>query len=65
LELLGKLHQRLECNPLQRHRKTAAQRIQINPIAMEGGDHCEAGKPAFRRFGLQIDWQTPPTTETE
>ena len=62
-KLLGDLHQRLERDPLQRHWKTPAQRVQIDPVAVEGGDHGEAGDPAFRRLGLQIDRQAPPATE--
>ncbi|HYZ24824.1 MAG TPA: hypothetical protein VE690_21975, partial [Rhodopila sp.] len=34
-------------------RLAPAQRVQIQPVAVIGGDHGEAGEAALRRLGLQ------------
>ena len=52
-EALGDLDHAPETVALERERKAAAQRGEVDMMAVEAGDYREAGEVAFGRFGLQ------------
>ena len=53
MHLVGDLDQTPERHALQRHRVAAPQRVQVNAMAMVGGDHGQTGEAALGRFRLQ------------
>ena len=65
VHLARDLDQAAQRDALQRDRMTAAQRVQVDAVAVVGGDHGQAGEPAFRRLGLQDHRQAPAAAELQ
>jgi hypothetical protein len=56
-EALRHVQHGLERRPLERDRELAAQRVEVNLMAVIRGDHGQAGETALGGFGLQDDRQ--------
>ena len=53
VQLVRHLDQPAQRHALQRDRMPAAQRVQVDAVAVVAGDHRQAGEPALGRLGLQ------------
>ena len=65
MHLVGDLDETPERDALQRHGVTAPQCVQVNAMAMVGGDHGQAGEPALGCLGLQDLRQTRPAADIQ
>src|SRR5271165_311691 len=65
LHLVCHLDQPPEGDPVQRHGIAAPERVQVDAVAMVGGDHGEAGEPALGRLGLQDAWKAGSAADVE
>src|SRR5688572_17817732 len=65
MELSGRLHQERERRALEGDGEAAAQRGEVDAVAMEAGDHSEAGQPALGRLGLQEHGQAGARSELQ
>jgi hypothetical protein len=65
VELARHLDHAAQGDALQRHRVAAPQRVQVDAVAVVGGDHGQAGEAAFGGLGLQDARQAPAAAEVE
>jgi hypothetical protein len=64
-QLARDLDERPQGHAIERHRVTAAKRVQIDAVPVERGHHRKAGEPAFGRLRLADQWQAPSAAEVQ
>jgi hypothetical protein len=64
-EPAGSLHEESERRSLERNGEAAAERSQVDAVAVEAGDHAQAREAALRGFRLQEHGQSPREAELD
>ena len=64
-QVVRHLDEALERHPAQGHRVAPPQRVQVDAVAVEGGDHGQAGEAALGGLGLPDQGQAVAAAEVQ